>query len=86
MDILNHFKQYTFIVLSLGYLILFFGSIYGLIVNEVSFKFSSNPQYHFVIDGWVRVLIFGLGFLLAIIIVVYPLLSGLFKALSNANS
>ncbi|PKG39800.1 hypothetical protein [Psychromonas sp. Urea-02u-13] len=86
MDIINYLKQYTFLVLGIGYLLLFFGSIYGLIVSEVSIKFTSNAQYHIVLNGWVKNWTFGLGFLLAIGIASYPILSGLYKALSNANS
>ena len=79
MEFLTSLKQYSFLILGLGYLFLFFGSIYGLVVNEISLGFVA-------LTGSKKNIFCGLGLLLAITIGAYSLLSGLYKALSNASS
>lgn len=78
MEFLISLKQYSFLILGIGYIFLFFGSIYGLVVNEVSLGFG-------VLTGSKKNLLCGFGLLLAIIIGSYPIISGLFRALSNAS-
>ena len=79
MAFLNNLKQYLFLILGIGYLFLFFGSIYGLVVNEITLGFGS-------LTGFKKNVICGFGLLSAIIIGAYPFLSGLYKALSHASS
>ena len=79
MDFLTNLKQYSLLILGIGYLFLFFGSIYGLFVKEISLGFGP-------LSGSKKNLLCGFGLLLAFIIGSYPLLSGLYKALSGTSN
>ena len=79
MELLTSLKQYSFLLLGVGYLFLFFGSIYGLFVKEISLGFGP-------LSGSKKNILCSLGLFLAIIIVLFPIISGLYKALSNASS
>lgn len=68
----------TFLLLSIGYIFLFFASIYGLCVKEVSLGFVS-------LKGVSKNILCGFGLLLASLIGVYPVFLGLYNALSNAS-
>lgn len=79
MRFLTNLKQYSLLIIGIGYLLLVFGAIYGLFVKEISLGFGP-------ISGSKKNILCGLGLLLAFIIAAFPILSALYKALSNASN
>ena len=75
-----------FCILSILYLFVLFGSIYGLFVEQVAFKLGPNPNFHLVLIGWKKNLICSLGLLAAASVAVYPVLLAVYNALTKANN
>ncbi|WP_101230052.1 hypothetical protein [Colwellia sp. 75C3] len=85
MNIIKSLKPWTFIFLASSYIFFFFGSIYGLFVSELSVKFGANPQYHYVLSGWHKNSLCLSLLLILAALGVYPILRGLYLALSNSH-
>ena len=75
-------KGVAFYFLCGMYLLLVFGSIYGLFVSELSFKFGENTSFHFTLSGWIKNIVCILGLLVAGFIAAFPILLAIYRALS----
>ncbi len=82
MNIGKHLKPYVFVTLALGYIFLFFGSIYGLFVSEISIAITTDPQYHITLTGWAKNLTCIFGLLINASVPVYLIGSALYKAVT----
>jgi hypothetical protein len=78
MELLTNLKQYSFLLMCVGYIFVFFGSIYGLFVDEISLGFGP-------LTGTTKNILCGFGLLSVFILTTFILLSPLYKALSNAR-
>ena len=77
--------RYLFFPAILSYLLLFFGSIYGLFVSDLSFKIGSNTDFHYSISGWQKNVLCCGGLLIVALIAVIPVVVMINNALKKAQ-
>lgn len=74
-----------FFLLAFLYLFVFFGSIYGLFVNELTIGLEADPNLNIVLTGWVKNLTCLFGLLLIGVVSAYPLVAAVYRALRDGG-
>ena len=75
-----------FLVLVCANLFMFCGSIYGFFVSELNIGLGASSSVNLQLTGWVKNTTCVVGLLFSSSVMVYPLVSAVYKALLNANS
>lgn len=72
-----------FYLLAFLYLFTFFGSIYGLFVDELNIGLSVDSAFNVTLTGWAKNLFCLFGLLLVAGVSAYPIVIALSRALKN---
>ncbi len=75
-----------FLLLVCANLFLFCGSIYGFFVSELNIGLGASSSMNLHLTGWIKNTICVVGLVFSSSVMVYPLVSAVYKALLNANS
>jgi hypothetical protein len=79
-------KRILFYIFCALYLFLFFGSIYGLFVSELSVKLGTNPNFHYTLNGWTKNIACFSGLMLAGLIPAIPIVLAVYRALNSEQN
>jgi hypothetical protein len=72
-------------LLSSLYLFIVFGSIYGLLVDELQISLFSQKPLQYTVTGWQKNLLCLFGLLFAAILPAFPIARSVYRALSNSR-
>lgn len=72
-----------FYTLAALYLLIIFGSIYGLFVDEISINVGDDSRFHYSLTGWSKNLLCLFGLFIAGAASSYPIFLAVYRALSN---